>query len=123
MELYTPEEHDRINALGDRLREGINALGAELGLAIQATGTGSLLNVHLLGGPIRQKRDVGRADPAHTRLFHLACLNEGLFPAGRGLMSISTAMDDATVDEALDGIRRAVLSVHAENPIPELSIA
>ena len=123
MELYTPDEYDRINALGDRLREGVNALGPELGLAIQATGTGSLLNIHLVDGPIRTKRDVGRADPLQARLLHLACLNEGLFPAGRGLMSMSTAMDDSTVDEALEGIRKAVLAVHAERPIPELSVA
>jgi glutamate-1-semialdehyde 2,1-aminomutase len=123
MELYTPEEYERINALGNRLREGVNALGAELGLAIQATGTGSLLNVHLVDGPIRQKRDVGRADPTHARLFHLACLNEGLFLAGRGLISISTAMDEPKVDEAIDCIRNAVLAVHAEHPVPELSIA
>ena len=123
MELYTPDEYDRINALGDRLREGVNALGAELGLAVQATGIGSLLNVHLADGPIRSKRDVGRPDPVHSRLFHLACLNEGLFPAGRGLMAMSTAMDDPTVDEALERIRNAVLAVHAEHPIPELSMA
>jgi glutamate-1-semialdehyde 2,1-aminomutase len=123
MKLYTPDEYDRINALGDRLREGVNALGAELGLAVQATGMGSLLNVHLVDGPIRAKRDVARADPVRARLFHLASLNEGLFPAGRGLISISTAMDESTVDEALEGIRRAVLAVHAEQPIPELSVA
>jgi glutamate-1-semialdehyde 2,1-aminomutase len=123
MELYTPAEYDRINGLGDRLRDGINALGAELGLAIQATGMGSLLNVHLVDGPIRDKRDVARADPTRTRLFHLACLNEGLYPAGRGLMSTSTPMDDTTVDEVLGRMRRAVLAVHAEHAIPELSVA
>jgi glutamate-1-semialdehyde 2,1-aminomutase len=123
MELLTLDEYDRINTLGDRLREGVNALGAELGLAIQATGIGSLLNVHLVDGPIRDKRDVARANPAHVRLFHLACLSEGLFLAGRGLMCISTAMDEAIVDEALAGIRNAVLAVHSEAPIPELSIA
>lgn len=123
MKLLTPDEYDRINTLGDRLRDGVNALGAELGLAIQATGMGSLLNLHLLDGPIRDKRDVARANPAHVRLFHLACLNAGLFPAGRGLMCISTAMDESIVDEALAGIRNAVLAVHAEEPIPELSIA
>jgi len=123
MELYTPGEYDRINTLGDRLRDGVNALGAELGLAIQATGMGSLLNVHLVDGPIRDKRDVARADPTRTRLFHLACLNEGLYPAGRGLMSMSTPMDDTTVDEVLERMRRAVLAVHEEHPIPELSVA
>ena len=38
-------------------------------------------------------------------------------------MATSTAMDDSTVDEALERIRNAVLAVHAEQPIPELSIA
>jgi hypothetical protein len=38
-------------------------------------------------------------------------------------MSISTPMDEAVVDGVLDGIRRAVLAVHAERPIPELSAA
>ena len=47
MELLTPAEHDRIDALGDRLRDGINALGADLGLTVSATGVGSLLNIHL----------------------------------------------------------------------------
>jgi glutamate-1-semialdehyde 2,1-aminomutase len=122
MELYTADEYDRINALGDRFREGVNALGTELGLAIQATGTGSLLNIHLVDGPIKTKRDVGRTDPTHARLFHLACLNEGLFPAGRGLISISTAMDESRVDEALDGVRNALLAVHSEHPVPEPSV-
>ena len=58
MELLTPAEHDRINALGDRLRDGINALGADLGLTVSATGVGSLLNIHLRELPIRTHRDV-----------------------------------------------------------------
>ena len=53
LELLTPSEYERINGLGDRLREGINALGTELGLAVTSTGVGSLLNIHLTDGPIR----------------------------------------------------------------------
>jgi glutamate-1-semialdehyde 2,1-aminomutase len=122
LELLTAAEYDRLNALGDRLRDGINALGAELGLAVCATGLGSLLNIHLLAGPIRRYRDVARGKP-RGRLLHLALLNEGLFPAARGLMATSTPMDEALIEEVLEAIRRAVLAVHAEEPIPELSIA
>jgi glutamate-1-semialdehyde 2,1-aminomutase len=122
LELLTPAEYERLNALGDRLRDGINALGPALGLAICATGIGSLLNIHLTEGPIRRYRDVVRGKEG-AGLLHLALLNEGLFLARRGLMSTSTPMDEALVDEVLDGIRRAVLAVHAEQPIPELSIA
>ena len=54
---------------------------------------GSLLNVHLVDGPIRENATSAASIPRMRELFHLACLNEGLFPAGRGLMAMSTAMD------------------------------
>jgi glutamate-1-semialdehyde 2,1-aminomutase len=105
LELLTPAEYERLNALGEGLREGVDALGRELGIAVRATGVGSLLNVH-----VEERQE----------LLHLALLNEGLFLAPRGLMSISTPMDEPLVDDVLEGIRRAVLAVHAEQPIPEL---
>jgi len=43
--------------------------------------------------------------------------------ARRGLMAVSTPMSAATIDEALEGIRRAVAAVHAEAPLPELARA
>jgi glutamate-1-semialdehyde 2,1-aminomutase len=120
LELLTPEECDRINALGDRLRAGINALGADLGLTVSATGVGSMLNIHLQELPLRNHRDVLRSKEA-GQLLHLALLNEGVFPARRGLMSTSTPMDESVVDEVLERTRRAVLAVHAERPLPALS--
>ena len=55
------------------------------------------------------------------QLLHLALLNEGVFPARRGLMATSTPMDEAIVDEVLERTRRAVLAVHAERPLGALS--
>ena len=92
----------------------------ELGLAVCATGVGSLLNIHLQELPLRNHRDVLESKEA-GQLLHLALLNEGLFPARRGLMSTSTPMDEAVVDEVLERSRRAVLAVHAERPLPALS--
>jgi glutamate-1-semialdehyde 2,1-aminomutase len=124
LELLTPDEIERLNGLGERLRDRINALGDELGLAVRATGVGSLVNIHLVAGEIHRYRDgVGAADPERARLLHLGMLNEGLFMARRGLMAVSTPMSAATIDEALEGIRRAVAAVHAEAPLPELARA
>jgi glutamate-1-semialdehyde 2,1-aminomutase len=122
LELLTPSEYERLNALGDRLREGVNSLCRELGLAVQATGLGSLVNVHLVDGPIRCHRDVTRTDREAAALLHLAFLNEGLFAARRGLMSISTPMDEVLVDEVLSGIRRSVVAVDAEHPARHFSL-
>ena len=120
LDLLTPAEHDRINALGDGLRDGINELGRELGLAVCATGIGSLLNIHLRELPLRNHREVLESKEA-GQLLHIALLNEGLFPARRGLMATSTPMDESIVDEILERTRRAVLAVHAERPLRALA--
>jgi hypothetical protein len=36
-------------------------------------------------------------------------------------MCVSTPMDEALIDDVLGRVRRAVLAVHAEQPIPEPS--
>jgi glutamate-1-semialdehyde 2,1-aminomutase len=118
LELLTPAEIDRLNAHGDLLREGIAEIGRELGLAVTATGLGSLLTVHLAVGPIESYRASRRADREATRRFHLALLNEGVFAARRGLMCISTPMDESEIDRALAAIGVALEAVHAERPIP-----
>jgi len=42
----TAEGIDRINAMGDQLRERFNGLFRNYGLRMQATGIGSLLQIH-----------------------------------------------------------------------------
>lgn len=117
LELLTAAECERLNGLGDRLREGIRALGDELGLPVTATGLGSLLTIHLLHDPPRSYREARRADSEAVRLLHLALLNEGVFAARRGMLCLGTPMDEDVVARALEAIRRAVLAVHAERPL------
>ena len=119
LELLTAGECERLNGLGDRLRVGIRALGEELGLPVTATGLGSLLTIHVLDEPPRSYRDARRADSEAVRLLHLALLNEGIFAARRGMLCLGTPMGEENVDRSLVAIRRAVLAVHAERPLPE----
>ena len=123
LELLTAAECDRLNALGDRLRDGIRALGDELGLTVTAAGLGSLLTIHLLEEPPRSYRDARRADPEAVRLLHLALLNEDVFAARRGLISLSTPMDEDEVERALAAVRAALIAVHAERPLPARTAA
>jgi glutamate-1-semialdehyde 2,1-aminomutase len=73
-------EIDRINALGDRLRDGLRQLGLEI------TGVGSLLRLH--GGD--------RHDDIWWSFY-----NAGVLICANGLMAVSTAMDDGVIDEIL----------------------
>jgi glutamate-1-semialdehyde 2,1-aminomutase len=117
VELLDAGECERLNGLGDRLREGIDSLGRELGLAVTASGLGSLNTIHLLEEPPRSYREARAADPEAVRLLHLALLNEGVFAAKRGMLALSTPMREEQIDEALEAMRRAVLAVHAERPL------
>jgi glutamate-1-semialdehyde 2,1-aminomutase len=111
MEAYTPAEVDRINALGERLRDGLRKALQDADVPAAVTGYGSFAGVHLGATAVRAYRDVARTDKGLGRLLHLALLLEGIFVAPRLMMCTSTAMDDATIDEVVAGFRRAIGSI------------
>jgi glutamate-1-semialdehyde 2,1-aminomutase len=124
LELLTEGEYDRMGALGERLRTGVAAVGEELGIAVCASGLGSLLNIHLCAEAPRRFRDhAGAVDKDAARLLHLAFLNEGFFMARRGLVAVSTPMDDELVDATLAALRRALLAVQAEHELAPAAAA
>jgi glutamate-1-semialdehyde 2,1-aminomutase len=80
LDLLDAGEIDRINALGDRLRAELTGLG------YRVNGSGSLLRV----------LDAGE------REVWWKLVDAGVLTATNGLCSISTAMDDATIDELVE---------------------
>ena len=108
MEAYTPGEVARINALGERLRDGLRTALQDAHVPAAVTGYGSFAGVHLGPTAVRTYRDAALSDKALNRLLHLALLLEGIFVAPRLTMCTSTPMDDATIDEVVAGFRRAI---------------
>ncbi len=113
MEAYGADEVSRINALGDRLREGLGGALREAGVAGVVTGYGSFAGVHLGPERVRDYRDAARGDRALGRLLHLALLLEGVFCAPRLMWCASTAMDEGTIDEAVVVFTRALARIRA----------
>src|SRR5712671_3923227 len=68
-EIYTPERARTLNASGDLLRQRVNAVARRHGLAMQFTGLGSMLAVHMTDGPIRSAEDAERGNDALRDLF------------------------------------------------------
>jgi glutamate-1-semialdehyde 2,1-aminomutase len=97
----TPSEIDRINRLGDRLRNGFQVAFAATGVQGCATGHGSLVQTHLVDGEVRNYRDSARAPAWYRRVTHLALLNRGVFSGSRTNCNVSTAMGEREVDEAI----------------------
>jgi len=95
---------DRINALGEKLRDGFNAAFAKHGIKGQAMGIGSLVMVHWTQDKINAVTDAQvalKAAGALPRLLHLEMVNHGIYSAPRGMFCISTPMTGSDVDEAI----------------------
>jgi glutamate-1-semialdehyde 2,1-aminomutase len=112
LDLLTQPEIERINALGERLAEGLRRLfaqGEELGAVV--TSCGSLVHVNFEPeGKVRTYSDLNLDSPVMAA-FHLAALDEGVYFAPRCFMNTSTAMDEHVIDDVLEACSRAMARV------------
>jgi glutamate-1-semialdehyde aminotransferase len=112
LDLLTRDEIKRINALGERLADGLRQIFAqrkELGAAV--TSCGSLVHVNFeTEGEISNYSDL-KLDSPVMAAFHLAALEEGVYFAPRCFMNTSTAMDEQVVDDVLEACSRAMARV------------
>ncbi len=103
--VFTPRVQAALNADGDGLRDALNGLAARHGAPFQATGLGSLMNLHLQREPIRSIRDIAPRDPHLRQLLHLDLIDKGFFTTRRGYITLSLAIaepDRAGLVEAVD---------------------
>jgi glutamate-1-semialdehyde 2,1-aminomutase len=125
MRALAPESFERLDAQGERLRRGIDAAFARRGIRGQATGIGSLANIHLTDAKLANARDAlaglqraGRVG----QLLHLELLKRGIHSASRLMLCTSTAMAEREVDLAIDAVDDALafLRPGIERERPEL---
>jgi glutamate-1-semialdehyde 2,1-aminomutase len=104
MELLTPAAFERLNALGDRAREGVTRAFADAGVDGQVTGGGSLLRIHMTNVPLvdyRSARATAAQGAALTTVVEFMHAN-GVLIAETGLCALSTPMGEAEIDEFVD---------------------
>ena len=128
LELYDQSAVDKVNALGQKLRNGVNQAFKKVGVTGQATGLGSLAQIHWRLGEITNAMDSVegsfRAGDL-PRFLHLELMNRGLYTANRGMLVISTAMDDTIIDKFLEEFTGALdlLKPYAAEKTPHLLTA
>jgi len=96
-QVYTESEVERLNGLGDRLRDRLNAFADEHGLEFVATGYGSMVGLHFTRGPVRRIADIPHV-PEQRALMHLHMLEQGYSFARRGFIALSLPLVEAEVD-------------------------
>ena len=105
VEVYTPERARALNAFGDGLRERLNAIARRRGLAMQFTGLGSMIGVHMTDRPIRSEADAATGDAGLLDLFYFDLLARGVWFAKRGMMALSIALDEADADKLVAAVQ------------------
>ena len=99
--------HRAINRLGEEVREQLRALGRELGIPIQVTGTHSIFGIHFSEEPVRNVRH--SAHPEWRSDFALVMMTNGiLWPAGRIAGFLSTAHTEEHIERLLSSCRQAL---------------
>jgi len=95
--VYTSAEVDRLNGLGDRLRDRLNAFATRRDLPFLATGYGSLVGLHFTRGPVRSAADVPAASELRA-LLHLHLLERGYSYARRGFVALCLPLGETEID-------------------------
>ncbi|MEP6812128.1 MAG: aminotransferase class III-fold pyridoxal phosphate-dependent enzyme, partial [Actinomycetota bacterium] len=108
--VYTPAEVERLNALGDRLRDRLNAFAAANDVEFTATGYGSLVGLHFARGPIRRRSDVPER-PELQALLHLHMLEQGYTYARRGFIALSLPLGEREIDGFAAAVESALTVV------------
>lgn len=93
-EVYTPEAARALSARGDALRERLNDLCRRHEVAMQFTGIGSMMTVHMTDAPIRTPADAAKGNQKLRELFFLDLMNEGIWLARRGMINLSLPIGD-----------------------------
>jgi glutamate-1-semialdehyde 2,1-aminomutase len=96
-QVLTETEIDRLNGLGDRLRDRLNAFAAVRDIAFCATGFGSLVGLHFTRGPVRSEGDVPESSELRA-LLHLHMLECGFSYGRRGFIALSLPLRESDAD-------------------------
>jgi len=104
----TPAVYDRLNAMGEDLRARLGSLFRRKGVAAQATGMGSLLNLHFTDREVTDFRTMRTGDAARMRQVFFGLVNEGIFLAPRGMACLSTPMGESEIDAFVRATERAL---------------
>ena len=108
IELLTPEVHARVQAMGKRARDGIDALGRRYGIPLHSSGIGHLFGMHWAQERVVDYRTRMQTDRQKIVNLHLALMNQGYYQMSLGYFLISTQIGEYEIDGFLDALDRSL---------------
>ncbi|MYV99215.1 aminotransferase class III-fold pyridoxal phosphate-dependent enzyme [Streptomyces sp. SID3343] len=114
---FGAEEVRALDHAGARVRDGIAKVFTEHGLPVTVNGTGSMFNICLIEGPVRDYRTWRAADDRTWTRVRTGLLARGVHINARGTGCLSTPMTDTDLDDFLTALHLAVGDA-TKNPEP-----
>lgn len=106
--VFTPEVARALTDKGSRLRSRLNEVACGAAFPMQFTGVGSMMNVHMCHGEIRSMRDYAHSNQQLRELFFFDMLEQGIWPARRGMLNLSLPMGDKEFDHLVNAVSHFV---------------
>ena len=107
-EVYTPEAARVLNERGDRIRERVNAICADAGVAFQFSGIGSIMTAQATTRPIRRAADIATSNQDAKELFFLDMIAAGFWIANRGFITLNILIGDTEADQLVEAVDKFV---------------
>jgi glutamate-1-semialdehyde 2,1-aminomutase len=111
IEQLTPEVHARVQAVGERMRQGIDDIGEKYGIPLHATGFGHLYGMQWAPERVVDYRTRMLGDNEKLANIMLGLLNEGVYQYSFGTLLLSAVHGDEEIDEFLAALERALRAV------------
>ncbi|AUQ52475.1 acetylornithine aminotransferase ArgD (plasmid) [Phaeobacter inhibens] len=111
-QVYTPDEAERLTALGDDFRNRLNTIAEVCGAPVHVTGVGSIMNIHTQSGPITFAEQVAQENKELKDLLFFEFLAHGIYYAKRGLVALNVCHTQVDLDRFADTFKR-ILTKHA----------
>ncbi len=103
-QIYTSDAVKTLNEFGEDTRNKLNALARKHNAAMSFSGRGSMMNVHMTTGEIRNVEDAARGNTQLRDLFFFDMLERGIYLARRGMINLSLVHEKRHVDELLAAV-------------------
>jgi glutamate-1-semialdehyde 2,1-aminomutase len=107
-EVFTADVAEALHARGDRFRLRLAKVFRAADVPVQVTGIGSLMNLHVVDGPIERPADIARNDEKARELLYFDLIERGIYMGRRGFIALTLALTDADLDRAADAIGDAI---------------
>lgn len=120
--LETEPVHEHLFALGERMRQGLRDISAELGVPTVVSGYGSLYAMLFMDGPLESYDDVVRNDKELFVAYRKELVRRGVLemPENIGRNHISYSHTDQDIDRALEVSREALEATLQRRGIPAI---